>query len=253
MTLRWLRVVATCVLLLAGVGLRRAGAEDQARRVNVAAASDLKFALDELVEAFGRTAPGIAVTVTYGSSGTFFSQISNGAPFDMFLSADVDYPKRLAEAGLAAKDSVFPYAVGRIVLWVPATSRLPVERGLQVLASPDLRKIAIANPRHAPYGRAAEAALRTFGVYDAVKDRLVLGENIAQTAQFVQSGNADAGIIASPSPSRPPWPGKDGTSRCHSSPIRASSREASSSPARPRPKRRAGCVISSCPRTAGPR
>jgi len=86
--------------------------------------------------------------------------------------------------------------VGRIVLWVPATSRLPVERGLQVLASPDLRKIAIANPRHAPYGRAAEAALRTFGVYDAVKDRLVLGENIAQTAQFVQSGNADAGIIA---------------------------------------------------------
>ena len=196
MTLRWLRVVATCVLLLVGVGLRRAGAEDQARRVNVAAASDLKFALDELVEAFGRTAPGIAVTVTYGSSGTFFSQISNGAPFDMFLSADVDYPKRLAEAGLAAKDSVFPYAVGRIVLWVPATSRLPVERGLQVLASPDLRKIAIANPRHAPYGRAAEAALRTFGVYDAVKDRLVLGENIAQTAQFVQSGNADAGIIA---------------------------------------------------------
>ena len=196
MTLRWLRVVATCVLLLAGVGLRRAGAEDQARRVNVAAASDLKFALDELVEAFGRTAPGIAVTVTYGSSGTFFSQISNGAPFDMFLSADVDYPKRLAEAGLAAKDSVFAYAVGRIVLWVPATSRLPVERGLQVLASPDLRKIAIANPRHAPYGRAAEAALRTFGVYDAVKDRLVLGENIAQTAQFVQSGNADAGIIA---------------------------------------------------------
>ena len=196
MTLRWLRVVATCVLLLVGVGLRRAGAEDQARRVNVAAASDLKFALDELVEAFGRTAPGIAVTVTYGSSGTFFSQISNGAPFDMFLSADVDYPKRLAEAGLAAKDSVFPYAVGRIVLWVPATSRLPVERGLQVLVSPDLRKIAIANPRHAPYGRAAEAALRTFGVYDAVKDRLVLGENIAQTAQFVQSGNADAGIIA---------------------------------------------------------
>ena len=162
----------------------------------MAAASDLKFAMDELVGAFGKSHPDIEVTMTYGSSGNFFSQISNGAPFDLFFSADVDYPRRLAEAGLGPKDGVFLYAVGRIVVWVPAASRIPVERGIQVLASPDVRKIAIANPRHAPYGRAAEAALRAAGVYEAVKGKLVLGENVAQTAQFVQSGAADAGIIA---------------------------------------------------------
>lgn len=166
------------------------------RRLDVAAASDLKFAMDELVGAFGKARPDIVISVSYGSSGNFLSQISNGAPFDLLFSADIEYPRRLAEAGLAPKGSEFPYAVGRIVVWVPAASRIPVERGLQALTAPEVRRIAIANPRHAPYGRAAEAALRAVGVYEAVKDKLVFGENVAQTAQFVQSGAADAGIIA---------------------------------------------------------
>jgi molybdate transport system substrate-binding protein len=164
--------------------------------VDVAAAADLKFAMDELVGAFAKARPDIAVSVSYGSSGNFLSQIQNGAPFDLFFSADIEYPKRLAEAGLAPEGSAFLYAVGRIVVWVPTASRIPVERGVQALTAPDVRRIAIANPRHAPYGRAAAAALRALGVWEAVKDKLVFGENVAQTAQFVQSGAVDAGIIA---------------------------------------------------------
>ncbi|WP_375765781.1 molybdate ABC transporter substrate-binding protein [Archangium gephyra] len=164
--------------------------------LTIAAASDLKFALDELLEEFRAHNPGTEVQVTYGSSGNFLAQIANGAPFDVFLSADVAYPRKLAEQGLVEGD-VFLYAVGRIVVWVPKDSPLPLEqRGLEALREPSVQRIAIANPQHAPYGRAAEAALKSQGVYDAVKDRLVLGENIAQTAQFVQSGAAEAGIIA---------------------------------------------------------
>ncbi|HZH16786.1 MAG TPA: molybdate ABC transporter substrate-binding protein [Archangium sp.] len=164
--------------------------------LTIAAASDLKFALDELLKEFRARHPGAEVQVTYGSSGNFLAQIGNGAPFDVFLSADVAYPRQLAEQGLVAGD-VFLYAVGRLVVWVPKDSPLPVEqRGLEALREPSARRIAIANPQHAPYGRAAEAALKRLGVYDAVKDKLVLGENIAQTAQFVQSGAAEAGIIA---------------------------------------------------------
>jgi molybdate transport system substrate-binding protein len=191
------RLALTLLLPLALTGGPPAtAAETSAGQVRVAAASDLKFALDELVAAFGKTRPGAAVTLSYGSSGNFFSQISNGAPFDLFLSADIDYARRLAEAGHGRPEDVFRYGVGRIVLWVPAASRIAVERGLQALTSPEVRKIAIANPRHAPYGRAAEAALRSQGVYDAVKGKLVFGENVSQTAQFVQSGAADVGIIA---------------------------------------------------------
>ena len=166
------------------------------RRLDVAAAADLKFAMDEIVTAFGKARPGLTVSVSYGSSGNFLSQIVNGAPFDLFFSADIEYPRRLGEAGLATTGSEFRYAVGRIVVWVPAASSIPIERGLQALASPEVRRIAIANPKHAPYGRAAEAALRAAGVYEAVKDKLVFGENVAQTAQFVQSGATDAVIIA---------------------------------------------------------
>ncbi len=165
-------------------------------RVDVAAAADLKFAMDDIVLAFAKSRPDVAVVVTYGSSGNFFSQISNGAPFDMFFSADTDYPKRLQEAGLALEGSEFAYAVGRIVLWVPRGSPLQIERGFEVLRAPEVRHVAIANPRHAPYGRAAESALRSLGVYEAVKEKLVFGENVAQTAQFAQTGAADAGIIA---------------------------------------------------------
>jgi len=163
----------------------------------VAAASDLKFAMDEVVTAFKKSRPDIAITVTYGSSGNFFGQLSNKAPFDMFFSADVSYPKQLGELGLVVEGSQFLYAEGHVVLWVPKSSPLDVEkRGIKALEDPSVRKIAIANPKTAPYGRAAEAALKSLGEYEAVKDRLVFGDNIAHTAQFVQSGSADVGILA---------------------------------------------------------
>jgi molybdate transport system substrate-binding protein len=165
--------------------------------VRVAAAADLKFALEDVVKAFRARRPDIDVKVTYGSSGNFFAQLSNRAPFDLYLSADVDYPRKLAQQGLADKQSEFVYAVGHLVVWVPKSSPLAVEKlGAAALRDPSVKKIAIANPRHAPYGRAAEAALKSLGVYDQVKDKLVLGDNVAQTAQFVQSGAADIGIIA---------------------------------------------------------
>jgi molybdate transport system substrate-binding protein len=182
-------------IVLAAAG-SAAAAGPHRRPLDVAAAADLKFAMDELVGAFRTAHPEVVVTVSYGSSGNFFSQIQNGAPFDVFFSADAVYPRRLAEAGLAPPGGVFEYAVGRIVIWAPASSPVRVERGAQALAAPDVRRIAIANPRHAPYGRAAEAALRKLGVYEAVKDKLVFGENVAQAAQFAQSGSADAGVIA---------------------------------------------------------
>ena len=167
------------------------------RLVRVAAAADLKFALDEISAAFRAKHPDITVQVSYGSSGNFFAQLSNQAPFDMFFSADVDYPRQLIAKGVAAKEAEFLYAVGRIVVWVPRSSTLDLTRlGINALADPSIRKIAIANPKHAPYGRAAEAAMKTLGVYEVVRDRLVYGENIAQTAQFVQTGAADIGIIA---------------------------------------------------------
>ncbi|MCU0975136.1 MAG: molybdate ABC transporter substrate-binding protein [Steroidobacteraceae bacterium] len=165
--------------------------------VRVAAAADLKYAFDEIMLAFRAERPDVAVRVTYGSSGNFYAQLRSRAPFDVFLSADLLYPRRLADDGLALGSEVFAYAVGRIVLWVPGSSPLEVDRlGIRALLDPSVRRIAIANPRHAPYGVAAEAALRSLGVYDAVAGRLVLGENVAQTAQFVQSRAADAGIIA---------------------------------------------------------
>jgi molybdate transport system substrate-binding protein len=165
--------------------------------VRVAAAADLKFALEDLTKEFRTLHPNIDVQVTFGSSGNFFSQLSNHAPFDLFLSADVDYPRKLIELGLADKQSEFLYAVGHLVVWVPNSSSLNVkEQGMAVVLDPAVKKIAVANPRHAPYGRAAEAALKSLGYYDKVQEKLVLGDNIAQTAQFVQSGSADVGLIA---------------------------------------------------------
>jgi molybdate transport system substrate-binding protein len=183
-------------LLVLGMGTAGAlGGRD--RVVVVAAAADLKFALDEILEAFRVRHPDIQVRVTYGSSGNFFAQLSNRAPFDIYFSADVDYPRQLIAQGLASKDTEFLYAVGRIVVWAPRRSTLDLERrGIQALVDPAVRKVAIANPQHAPYGRAAVAAMKTLGVYEQVQDRLVYGENIAQTAQFIHTGAADIGIIA---------------------------------------------------------
>lgn len=165
--------------------------------IRVAAAADLKFALDEVITEFQRQYPQITVRVSYGSSGSFFAQLSQRAPFDIFFSADRAYPRRLIEQGLALPETEFPYAVGRIVLWVPRSSALAVETlGVRALLEPTVKKIAIANPRHAPYGRAAEAALQSLLVYDTVGEKLVYGENVVQAAQFVQSGAAQIGVVA---------------------------------------------------------
>lgn len=168
-----------------------------ADRVLIAAAADLKFALDELVRAYGKTESQTQTAdrleVIYGSSGRFFTQIQQGAPFDLFFSADSQYPMDLAKAGLAGSPVLF-YAVGRLVLWSPSAE--VVHRGLGGLKDPAVTRIAIANPRHAPYGRRAQEALSAAGVWPQVEGRLVLGENIAQTAQMVQTGNAQAGLIA---------------------------------------------------------
>ena len=177
-------------------GARPARAAEQGT-VRVAAATDLKFTMGDIVEAFRRQSPAVEVLVTYGSSGNFYAQLSNRAPFDIFFSADVDYPRRLVREGLALAESEFLYGTGRLVVWVPRTSPIQVEKlGMQALLSPSVRKIAIANPRHAPYGRAAEAAMKSLGVYDQAKNRLVLGDTVMQTAQFVDSGGADIGIIS---------------------------------------------------------
>lgn len=167
------------------------------REVSIAAAADLKFALEPLVASFARANPGHVARLTFGSSGSFFSQITNGAPFDLFLSADAELPRRLAEAGLTTGGDPFSYARGLLALRLPPGSALsPAKDGLRVLLDPSVRRIAIANPRHAPYGRAAESALRRAGLLDALSARLVLGENVAQAAQFVETGAADAGLVA---------------------------------------------------------
>ncbi|GAA4049417.1 molybdate ABC transporter substrate-binding protein [Agromyces indicus] len=165
-------------------------------QVRIAAAADLKFALEEVVVLLQERHPEVRITTTYGSSGTFLSQISNGAPFDVFLSADLAYPRQLVEEGLADEEDVFPYAVGRLVLWAGDGGGLDPADGLPALASDEVRRVAIANPAHAPYGVAAVEALRSAGVLDEVEGKLVYGENVAQAAEFVQSGNADAGIVA---------------------------------------------------------
>jgi molybdate transport system substrate-binding protein len=166
-----------------------------AQEITVAAASDLQFAFHEVGERFEKDT-GKHVKMTFGSSGNFFAQIQNGAPFDVFFSADIDYPKRLDTAGLVEPGTFYPYAKGKLVLWVPSQSKLDLARGLQVLLDPSIQKIAIANPEHAPYGRAAVAALRQENLYDKVSAKFVLGENISQTATFVVSGNADVGLLA---------------------------------------------------------
>ncbi|HZC45475.1 MAG TPA: molybdate ABC transporter substrate-binding protein [Candidatus Acidoferrum sp.] len=163
--------------------------------LKIAAAADLTFAFKDVAARFEKQT-GSELKLTYGSSGNFFQQIQNGAPFDLFFSADVNYPKKLEAAGLIEPGTIYEYASGKLVIWAPNSSKLDLSRGLATLLDPGIRKIAIANPQHAPYGAAAVAAMRHENIYDKVKDKLVLGENISQTAQFVQSGNADVGILA---------------------------------------------------------
>jgi molybdate transport system substrate-binding protein len=166
-----------------------------AQEFKVAAAADLEFAMQEVAAKFQQQT-GKTVIAIYGSSGSFFQQLQNGAPFDMFFSASVDYPKRLESAGLIVPDSYYGYARGKIVLWVPNGSKLDLSRGLRILLDRGVNKVAIANPQHAPYGQAAIAALKKENLYDQVASKFVLGENISQTSSFVVSGAADVGIIA---------------------------------------------------------
>ncbi len=182
--------VALMVALLGACSAREAAHDE----IVVAAAADLRFALDELSATFSRQHPQWTVQTSFGSSGVFYSQLQNGAPYDLYLSADVAYPKKLGAEGLIVEGSLFTYAVGRIVLWTRADSEVDAEAlGAQALTDPRIKKLAIANPQHAPYGRAAESAMRSLGVYDAVADKLVLGENVSQTLQFVQSGGGGRG------------------------------------------------------------
>jgi molybdate transport system substrate-binding protein len=166
-----------------------------AQEITVAAASDLQFAFQGVAARFEKET-GKPVKLIFGSSGNFFAQIQNGDPFDLFFSADIEYPKKLEAAGLAEPDTFYQYATGKIVLWVRNESKLDLSRGLQVLLDSGIGKIAIANPAHAPYGRAAVAAMQHEQVYDKVSGKFVLGENISQTASFVVSGAADIGIVA---------------------------------------------------------
>ncbi len=167
-----------------------------AQSITVAAAADLNYALTDLAGQFERSTENKVIT-TVGASGNLYSQIMNGAPFDLFFSADEEYPKRLIESGKADATSLHIYAVGHLVLWVPNSSSLdPGKLQMELLTEPSVKRIAIANLLHAPYGRAAMAALEHYGLKSKVADKLVLGENISQAAQFVQSGNAQAGLIA---------------------------------------------------------
>lgn len=188
-------IIAMLNPLISTTGVRSSSSDpgEAKQEVVVAAAADLKFAMDSLVAAFAPGNPDITIKVIYGSSGNFFQQIGNGAPFDLFFSADIDYPKQLQAKALTAS-AINVYGIGQLVLW--SLNFDPAANKMNSLLESSVRKIAIANPAHAPYGRRAEECLRYFKLFDKVKEKLVFGENIAQTAEYARSGAADAAIIA---------------------------------------------------------
>ena len=194
---RLLAGAAAAALVVVGCSSPKGGTDAAAGRtsVTIAAASDLKFALDEIADLVAEQDPDVTLKLTYGSSGQFVQQIRNGAPFDLYLSADRAYVDDLVDEGLAEAGEVFPYAVGRLVTWYPEGA--PDDASdLGALTDPSIRTVAIANPEHAPYGRAAVAALDSAGIGEAIAPKLVLGENVAQAAEFARTGNADAAIVA---------------------------------------------------------
>jgi molybdate transport system substrate-binding protein len=160
----------------------------------IAAASDLKFALEEIAASFTAKS-GKKLRLSFGSSGNFARQIEQGAPFELFLSADDSYIRRLAEKGLT-RDEGKSYATGRLAIVVPKKSSISLDEKLDGLRGAKINRLAIANPEHAPYGRAAEEVLRKLGLWEKLKDNLVLGENVSQAAQFAAGGSTDGGIIA---------------------------------------------------------
>ena len=186
----WMLVVF--LLVLAG---GRVFANDKAS-VSIAAAANFVYALDALNSEFKRQHSTIAVTSTTSASGNLFAQIKNGAPFDVFLSADTEYPEQLVAAGLGVRSTQRVFATGRLVVWTVNADVLRLDDLAQSIRSPVVKKVALAQPRNAPYGRAAQSALERLGVWRDAQPKLVYGENIAQTAQFVETGNADAGFVS---------------------------------------------------------
>lgn len=180
------------VALFSGDG---AAATQTPSPLDVAAASDLRFVFEELGILFEQQTQA-RIRLTFGSSGQLKTQIEQGAPFDVFFSANDNFVHNLVAQGLVLPDTVRLYAIGRIVLWVRSASPLDIGTGLSLLRDERIRYVAIANPAHAPYGLAAVQALRTTGLFEWVQTKFVLGENISQTLQFVQTGNADVGIVA---------------------------------------------------------
>lgn len=197
-----------CALLIAASFLASIPARAQEKTLTVAAAADLSSALKEIADNYQKKT-GVQMKLSFGASGTLTQQIENGAPFDLFFSADMDYPRQLIAKSDAEGPTLYEYAVGKLVLWAPADSPLDVEhKGINVLQDPSVKKIAIANPEHAPYGRAAVATLKHYGLYDQVSSRLVLGENVGQAAQFAESGNAQVGFVALAHAAAPQMQGK---------------------------------------------
>lgn len=191
---RRLAILLTLAIIIAGTGrepIRAAGL----RELHVAAASDLRFALEEIARGFERL-HATRVQLTFGSSGQLASQIEHGAPFDVFFSANEGFVNALAQQGRIDRRSVQLYSIGRIVLWVRNNSSLDVSRGLSVLRDERIRFVSIANPEHAPYGQAAVQAIQAAGLLAQVRPRFVLGENVSQAVQFVLTGNAEIGLVA---------------------------------------------------------
>ncbi len=190
------KITSFCLLIVLILMFAFSPSVTAGENILIAAASNLRFAMHEICHAFQVSNPAIKIKVSYGSSGNFFAQIKQGAPFDIFFSADAIYPKQLEREGFTVKSMQKVYAVGKIVLWVPNDSIIDPDKGLQTIDLPELKRLTIANPKHAPYGRAAEESLRYYNMWEKAKEKLIYGENISQAAQFVHSGAADAGIIA---------------------------------------------------------
>ncbi len=199
----------SCAATVLAAALAAGGAGPTAPRpLAVAAAANLRPALEEVAAAFRAHRPGADVRATYGASALLLTQIANGAPFDLFLSADADYPAQLVARGLA-DGAAFTYAVGELVVWVPSGSPLELDRrGLAALADPRAQRIALPNPETAPYGRAAREALSRAGLWASLQPRLVLGQSVAQAASFAHSGNAQAAFLPRSLAASPPLAGE---------------------------------------------
>lgn len=181
-------------LIAAILSLACLAARADASTLTQAVAANMSVCVEALNAEFAKTHPGIQFKTATGSSGNFYAQISNGAPFEVFVSADMDYPRKLVAAGFAQRDTLRRYALGRLALWTN-TDGINPGRGRTVFVSPSTTKIAIANPDTAPYGRAAIEAMQKLQVADLVKDKLVIGDSVAQTVQYVQSRNAEIGLV----------------------------------------------------------